>query len=397
LDSATVEQIKARVAAVRGLPFKAEVPIDIKNRAEMQRAFEEDITADYGEEGLAKKALAYGKLGLIQPGVDLKKVLLDFYSSQVLAFYDPRTKKLVMPDRAAGAGEDIPVVLAHELTHALQDQHFPIVQKLIDSSDDDGDLALRALVEGDATLSGFAYAGIPGSTLAAMAKKFEEEMRQSTPSFPDLPPALVEENFFPYYAGAALIARVLEQHGWAGVDTLYAAPPLSTEQLLHPEKYFTEPDPPTHVEIGGVAALFPADWQELENNVLGELMIRVLFEQFLPKEDARIAAAGWDGDRFIAYGHGAAAAFVWTSVWDSDGDAEEFLAAYRRVLAKKYPAPAAAKAYIERRGLKVVIVEGLDATPAAIEELWRGIETKEEPFTPPFAPAAKPATAPAVQ
>jgi hypothetical protein len=230
-----------------------------------------------------------------------------------------------------------------------------------------------------------------------MAKKFEEEMRQSTPSFPDLPPALVEENFFPYYAGAALIARVLEQHGWAGVDTLYAAPPLSTEQLLHPEKYFTEPDPPTHVEIGGVAALFPADWQELENNVLGELMIRVLFEQFLPKEDARIAAAGWDGDRFIAYGHGAAAAFVWTSVWDSDGDAEEFLAAYRRVLAKKYPAPAAAKAYIERRGLKVVIVEGLDATPAAIEELWRGIETKEEPFTPPFAPAAKPATAPAVQ
>jgi hypothetical protein len=395
-EPAAVERIKMGVSALRGLEFKSDVPVEVKSRAEMLRAFEDDIADEYGEEGLAQKALAYGKLGLIPEKVDLKKALLEFYGAEVVAFYDPRTKKLVMPDRAAGAGEDMPLVLAHELTHALQDQHFPVLEKLIHASDDDGDLALRAVVEGDATLAGYSYAGAGRRALFELARKFEEEMRQSMPSFGGVPEALVEEMLFPYYGGAALVARALEERGWAGVDALYAAPPLSTEQVLHPEKYFTAPDPPSDVVLGGLAAAFPDDWKELENNVLGELMTRVLFERFLPKEDARIAAEGWDGDRFIAYARGDAVAFVWASVWDSERDAEEFLGGYRRVLAKKYPSAAARQAYAERRGLKVLIAEGLEGerAGASIESLWQSIDTKKQPFTPPFPPSP---TAPAAE
>jgi hypothetical protein len=384
-DPAVVERIKAGVAALRGLSFKAAVPVEVKSREEMIRSFEQDIVEEYGEDGLPKLSLAYGKLGLLPENVDLKKALLKFYDAEVVAYYDPRTKKLAMPDRAAGAGEDVPVVLAHELTHALQDQHFPVLEKLIHGSDDDSDLALRAVVEGDATLSGYGYIGMDRAALVAIGQKFEAEMRQSMPALADVPEVVVEEMLFPYYRGTAFVSRILEEHGWRGVDALYAAPPLSTEQVLHPEKYLTAPDPPTEVVLTGLGALFSDDWKELEKNVLGELMVRVLFERYLSKDEARTAADGWDGDRFVAYARGDAVAFVWASIWDSETDAEEFLSAYRRLHEKKYPGTAAAKTYSERRDLKVLIVEGLETTAPALAELWRGMETKEVPFTPPFA------------
>ncbi|HEY1372303.1 MAG TPA: hypothetical protein VGH50_07515 [Candidatus Binatia bacterium] len=392
LDPALVEEIKPRLAALRGLAFKAPVPIDIKSRAEMQADFVRQITEDYGEDGLAKLSLAYGKLGLIPEKVDLKKALLQFYSAEVVAYYDIRTKRLVLPDRSAGAGEQTQVVVAHELTHALQAQHFPVVERLSKTSDDDVDIALQAIVEGDATLSGYAYIGAGAKELSVLGPAMEADMQNSPPGVRDVPQALIEEMFFPYYAGVGFLAPILAGGGWTDIDAIYSAPPLSTEQILHPEKYFTDPDPPTRIDFGDLAAFFPADWKEIENNVLGEFMTRVLFEQHLPKEDARTAAEGWDGDRFVAYGRGADVAFVWASIWDSQSDAEEFVEAYRRLAAKRSPT---AYAYIERRGPQALVVEGLDRARVAgtVEQVWRGIKTKEEPFTPPRFGAAKPTPA----
>ena len=391
-DPALVEEIKPRLAALRGLAFKAPVPIDIKSRAEMQADFVRQLAEDYGEDGLAKLALAYGKLGLIPEKVDLKKALLQFYTAEVVAYYDIRTKRLVLPDSASGAGEEIPVVIAHELTHALQDQHFPVVERLIKSSDDDSDIALSAIVEGDATLSGYAYIGAGAKELAVLGRALEAEMRQKPAGLHGVPQALIEEMFFPYYAGARFLAPLLAEGGWSDIDAVYASPPLSTEQVLHPEKYFTDPDPPTRVDFGELAPLFPADWKEIENNVLGEFMTRVLFEQHLTKDDARTAAEGWDGDRFVAYARGAEVAFVWASVWDSESDAEEFIEAYRRLAAKRSPG---AYAYVERRGAQALVVEGLDRArvAAGVEQVWRDIKTEEEPFTPPRFGARQPTPA----
>jgi len=391
-----LEEIKAGVAALRGLEFKAEVPIEVKNRGEMRGYFQSELEREYGDEKLKNMALAYAKLGLFLQGLDLKKTLLDFYSAQVVAFYDPQTKKLVLPEDLGGgiflgtvqflARRDIlgEMVLAHELTHALQDQHFSLKDRLAPSRDDDRVSAFHAVIEGDATLSGFAYlfGGLDERSLAEVNRSVQDSMEAARSSLSQVPEAIKEELLFQYYGGVSFVSRVLGQRGWFGVNQLYASPPLSTEQVLHPERYLDFPDPPTRIDLGNLSALFPAGWTEIENNVLGELMVQVLFKQFLSEENANVAAEGWDGDRFVAFRQGDEIAFVWGTVWDSSGDAEEFARRYRELLSKKYGRPEAAgfPVLMEQRDRRVLVVEGLERSHIErnLEKVWQGVELKEE-------------------
>jgi hypothetical protein len=388
--------IKQGVARLRGLAFRAEVAVEIKNPEEMRRAFEKDLAHDFSDQKLKNISLAYGKLGLLPKGTDLKKSLVDFAAANVAGYYDPRSKKLVLPenldaDPAAGGRRDLvgEMTLAHELTHALQDQYFLLESKLGPSENDDRDLAFRALVEGDATLIGFGYirGGIDRNALADFTRGVKDIERDAGARAPDVPKAIVEEMLFQYYGGVGFVARLLEERDWSAVNRLYAAPPLSTEQVLHPEKYFSAPDPPTRVELRELRAFFQPDWKEIENNVLGELTTRVLFEQFLSKDEARVAAEGWDGDRFVAFNRGDEVAFIWASVWDSDEDAAEFDRGYRRLLEKKYPGAPFAAAHVERRDRRVIVIEGLNTNGAKdrIEKIWQGMRAVEEPFDNPFA------------
>jgi len=396
VDPALVRQVKSRLAALRGLDFKADVPIEVRGQAAMLRYFEQDLEEDFGADGLALKSLAYGKLGLIPPKVDLKKALLEFYDAQVVAFYDPKKKKLVVPEslaeviaaRGGESGEPV-LILAHELTHALQDQHFSLAERTARGSDDDGDLALRAVIEGDATLAGYAYMGLGPAALAQMGRAIQDNMKETRATLPNVPEAIIEEMLFQYYGGVAFVLRLLEERDWRAVDALYAAPPLSTEQVLHPEKYFTFPDPPTKIELNDLAALFPPGWRQIENNVMGELMVRVLFARFLGEADAKLVSEGWDGDRFVAFRRGDEVAFVWASVWDSEEDAEEFSRGYRRLVEKKYPdARSAGAVTVERRGRQALVVEGLprDRVKEGVEKIWRGMTATEAPFKSPFPP-----------
>ena len=402
-----LKEVEAGLVAVRGLKFRAEVAVEVKSAAEMKRYFEQDLEEDYGDEGLRYKSLAYAKLGLIPRGIDLKKSLVDFYSAQVVAFYDPRAKKLVMPESLAAGrvmgtvqflgrrdvvGE---MVLAHELTHALQDQHFSLGEKMRPSTEGDRDLAFRAVIEGDATLSGFAYlfGGADRKAVAQVNQAVQGSLREARSTLSGMPEAIVEEMLFQYHGGVALVSGVLQERGWPAVNRFYAAPPLSTEQVLHPEKYFGVADPPTRVELKNLPQLFQPNWKEIENDVLGELMVEVLFKQFFPENEAKVVAYGWDGDRFIAFSRGEEIAFVWATVWDSEQDAEEFFRGYQRILAKKYPGAQSAGAnYLERRGQRVVVVEGLesDRVKRQIETIWQGMELTEEPFSSPFPALSRP-------
>lgn len=391
-----LQEIKAGTATLRGLEFKAEVPIEVKNKAEMRRYFEGELEREYGDERLQNIALAYAKLGLLPKALDLKKALLDFYSQQVAAFYDPRAKKLVLPeDLGAGifvgavqflAQRDIvgEMVLAHELTHALQDQHFSLGDKLGPSSNDDESLAFRAVVEGDATLSGFAYlfGGFDKSSLAQVNSAVQDSIGTARSSLSQVPPPIIEELLFQYYGGVSFVSRLLDQEGWLGVNRLFTSPPLSTEQVLHPEKYLALPDPPTRIDLGDLSSLFPPGWTEIENNVLGELMVQVLFKQFLSEESANVAAHGWDGDRFVAFRRSDEVAFVWATVWDSAEDATEFTQRYHEVLSKKYGGweAAGSPAVIEQRDRQVLIVEGLQKAQIKekIEKVWQEMKVKQE-------------------
>lgn len=389
---------------MRGLDFKREVPIEIKSKEEMRRHFERDLEREYGNERLQNIAVAYAKLGLFPEALDLKKSLLDFYTTQVAAFYDPETKKLVLPEDLGGgillgalqflSQRDIlgEMVLAHELTHALQDQHFSLENRLHSSSNDDKTLAFHAVAEGDATLSGFGYlfGGIDDQSLALINQTVRESIQEARSTLSDVPEAIIEELLFQYYGGVSFVSRLLREKGWIAIDRLYSAPPLSTEQVLHPEKYFDLPDPPTRIDLKALAALFGPAWKEIENNVLGELMVQVLFRRFLSEEEAKEVANGWDGDRFVAFQRGKEIAFIWATVWDSSRDAEEFLQGYQKILAKKYGGGevSMARAYMEQRDQRVVVIEGLERSyvKERIEKIWQEMELTEESFGSPSSP-----------
>jgi hypothetical protein len=407
------QEIKNDVAALRGLEFKAEIPVEVKDRAGMRRYFEDDLAQNYGDEKLKNIALVYARLGLFPEGVDLKKSLLDLYAAQVAALYDPKLKKMILTE-SLGAGTAVAaldfvrrrdfvgeMVLAHELTHALQDQHFSLESKLGPSDNDDKDLAFHAVAEGDATLSGFGYllGGVDEKSLGDIERDVQGDLEETRSTLSGAPEALVEELLFQYYGGVSFVSRILKERGWAAVNRLYASPPLSTEQILHPEKYFSSPDPPMKIEIKDLSALF-SGWKEIENNVLGELMILVLFRRFFPAEEAKTVAAGWGGDRFVAFARGEEIAFIWATAWDTDRDAVEFTEAYHRLLGKKYPEKkAGALAAVERRGRRVIVVEGLEPARVKkqIEKIWQGIRIEKEPFASPFAPADRPMPAGAEQ
>lgn len=398
LNREKLQEIKAGVVLLRGLVFRSEVPVEVKNNEQMRRYFESELDREYGDEKLKNMAFAYAKLGLFPQGLDLKKSLLNFYNAQVVAFYDPKAKRLVLPEDLGGgiligavqflAQRDIlgEMVLAHELTHALQDQYFSLDKRLERSSNDDKILAFRAVAEGDATLSGFGYlfGGMDGRTLAHVTQTVQTTMGQARSTLSDIPQAILEELLFQYYGGVSFVSRILDKRGWLGVNLLYSSPPLSTEQVLHPEKYLDLPDPPTRIDLEDLSYLFPTGWKEIENNVLGELMVRVLFQQFFSEEEGKMVADGWDGDRFVAFRRGEEVSFIWATVWDSSKDAEEFFEKYQEILSKKYGGSevAGSYTYIEQRDRLVIVVEGLEKAHVKdnIGKIWRGMELKEESY-----------------
>jgi hypothetical protein len=288
-------------------------------------------------------------------------------------------------------------LFAHELCHALQNQHFDLRRYLIDmarraDANADQVLARQAVVEGEALYVDTIYQGraagsaptrqqladIVTAQTAWSPKQWEkavqnpgldEKMRarlqEAIATRKRMPPFMFELFFGAYVHGMAFIHAVHER-GWTEVATLYDEyPPASTEQILHPEKWFAREEP---VIIAWPAfdsdPLF-ADWQLLLENVLGERQWQVVFQQQGLESEMRAATAGWNGDRFAVFRHrtgGTYLMLMYTS-WDTPADADEFAAAYRRLLEAKYP-DAAAPAQLLMQGNDVLIVEGAADTAA---------------------------------
>ncbi len=398
-----LQEVKEGLAEMRGLDFTSEVPIEVKSKAAIKDYLEASLVRDFGEDKLKNISLAYGKLGLLPQGLDLKEALLEFYSGQVVAFYDPKAKKLFLPGELVGgmainviqflAQRDFmgEMVLAHELTHALQEQHFSIGEKLEILGNDDKTLALRCVVEGDALLAGFGYlfGYLDEEKISQVNDSVVGNIDESRSTLSDeIPVAIMEQLLFQYYGGVSFVSRFLSERGWPGINQIYADPPLSTEQVLHPEKYVDNPDPPTRISLENLSSLFSSRWTQIEDNILGELMVRILFTKFNSKNRGASVAEGWDGDRFIAFRNGDKVSFIWVSVWDSIEDAKEFSDNYKRLSSIKNSRSEEVHTYIEQRDVLTVVVEGLEEhhTRKFIHGIWREIKLEEERFEPPFPP-----------
>jgi hypothetical protein len=333
--AAELDEFMKSVEEIRGLPFKGEVKSVTIDRSELPGRLRDQLTRtlpysiDQWAEILEALLLIEGER---EGAFD---ELLSLYESQVLAYYDPDTRTFYALSQPPPAMEGLPEgfsakegVIVHELVHALQDQHQGIGRRALDlRRDTDASLAYHAILEGEATLVMLAYLleknGLDFDTVVRQPV-FDGLMGSATSAefmFDDSSPRyFVESLKFPYLDGLRFVLHAYRRGGWAELDRVYANPPGSTREILHPEIYFerrfkAEPFKP-------VPSL-PVDYLTVEH--LGQFHWNFL----LGAENAR----GWKSDRVtIAQDVFCDKTVLVETTWDSAEEAQRFLRAYMNLL-----------------------------------------------------------------
>lgn len=233
-------------------------------------------------------------LGLIPPGSNLRQIQSAVFQDQVAGFYDPATKKLALVKDTGAEDESVgEITLAHELTHALDDQRFGIKDQA--PGMDDGSSAYTALVEGDATsvMTRYATKYMSGSNLLGVL------FASSTAGGPRLPPYIQASLEFPYLEGQRFIDTLYRyaNGSWKLVNYAFRfRPPRSTAQILNPLEYVRDVKPlPVSLRL---RPLLPKAWRRATSGTLGEFDTRQLFQKGLPSDRANAAADGWRGGAY---------------------------------------------------------------------------------------------------
>lgn len=405
-----VATIKPIIEKLRGLTFKQDVPTKYQSTSEFQAFVRREIGKELPPERATNLSAALAHLGFLTRPMDLATTLEHALTSQAGAYYDPVAKAfflvIVPPSEMM-----LDTISAHELVHALQDQHFDLSRYLPadQSLDEDAATARRFVVEGEATFVMMLYAlhSVIGDKItpamvtrmraqigqmanlepdalkaqikaqAAMLGDLGPEIRKSIDAMDEIPATILVPLVDSYMKGAMVVLTAYEHGGWAAVDDLYRLPPISTEQVLHPEtKLF-----PVHEVPRKVTLAKPTD-PELAGNVLGELQWRIYFQQWKAKNPVE-SAAGWGGDRYsVTRGKDGQLVGRIAMTWDTFEQATNFVAAYLATLAVRFPGadiskpadgiarPDGTRIFVRHTDRRVFIVDGARDV-AAIEALVR--------------------------
>jgi hypothetical protein len=324
----TMNEINGQVAPLRGLTPLKNVPRNFMNHDQLRAYFTESLAQQWTVEAEQSEQAVVRALDMDTGKGDLRQAQIDGLVKSVLGFYDQNTKQLVIVTDRARMGVRDKVTYAHEFTHSLQDQHYNLTGMFARAADNaDYANAIRALVEGDATLTMGLYAR---KNLTAMdIANYRLEEFQSIDLSGLLSsgggPLVESAAYFPYREGAQFVALLYQDGGWDEVDAAFKDPPRSSEQILHPERYFGG-DAPIAVRLPAVQI---NGWHTLAENTLGELYLRIYLEHNLPFEQAIPACEGWGGDRYLVLGDDQGhLALALQTVWDSPAEAAEFFDAY---------------------------------------------------------------------
>lgn len=317
-------RIESQVQDLRGLPAPEIGAPDVITRAQLADEVATIVDESWTPEELERANLTLQAMGLLTADQDLAELTRQLLAGEVIGFYEYTQRRMVIVSDV-GLDPVARVSYAHEYTHALQDAAFDAGSHLNGLTDDDSAGAYQSLLEGDATLLMFQW---------AFAHLAPEEIAQiGTTPVPDttgIPDWMIQQLQWPYLAGLNFLSAVsgmtfLPNGGgnWSAVDAVYDDPPVSTEQVIHPEKYL-DGEAPMEVEPIDVAAILGDAWENLEPNTVGEAMISIWLSE-LGATSADDAAAGWGGDRqVVAVGPDGEWAMAWSIGWDTAADADEF-------------------------------------------------------------------------
>ncbi|HEY2662908.1 MAG TPA: hypothetical protein VGI47_01110 [Candidatus Binataceae bacterium] len=344
INQAKTDEVVAGIQKLRGLRFKRPVPILVEDRAQAQRDLILQTSHDYSDERLALDGAAGAMIGLYPPGINLKQESIGLLTDQVAGFYDPYLDRMVLVKGSMSVGLWVDAVefasrrnitgemlLAHELTHALQDQNFGLQTMLEAAKDsDDRALALKSVAEGDATIAGFAY--VMGGMSQALADRLIASLNDISTAFASetkgTPEGLSAPLLFQYTQGVRFVAEAWRRGGWSAVNTLYANPPQSSQQIAQPALYFEKPTWPDTVRVMGFQDEME-DWQVVDTNTVGEFSVGLILKQrSLGTENGQDPAKHWAGDEMITLKRKSSIGVIWMIAFDDDWSAEHFAAAY---------------------------------------------------------------------
>jgi hypothetical protein len=373
-------QIYTDVQELRQLNFKTDVPLVLMEQAQANFVMEREFAGHHDQAELQRAAEVGELTGLYAAGTNLKSQTMRVLSSQVVAFYDPQDREVILVKgksqpslwaritrvfRRKNSTSDM--LVAHELTHALQDQYFRVhteIDRITDN--DDRALALKSVVEGDATLVGYGYISgiIDSETIHALLTHLDDMPKILDKQSPDTPAALRDSLIFQYTDGTRFVGEVYQHGGWSAVNALYSKPPLSTRQIINPGLYFSHSSPPT-ITIGGWKRALRG-WREVAENTYGELFLRVILTRGAGGQAGAALARAWRGDRMaVLQNRGGATTVIWIVALSDYTSAAAFAQAYTGILERIAIGGAPAPYHVERRGTAVLAIIGAGAAHSA--------------------------------
>lgn len=399
LIAATQEVLK-ETSDLRQLPILRPVQSATQSRAEIERAVMKNLDDEVTPADMHAAEVTLKKLGLAPPDFEYRALMIRLLTEQVAGYYEPKTRQFYLADWIDVDGQK--PIMAHELTHALQDQHFNL--RRFDhwpKGDSDAEVAAHALIEGDATMAMAMY--VSSNPFRALTfLKSMGAMSIATEELDKAPRAVRESLLFPYQEGMNWTRALYKQGGWTEVSKAFTTLPQSTEQILHAEKYFAH-EAPVKLAVPDITGLLnnrsrksevrrqrsasgfqtATSWKKLASDVNGEWGFYLILDQFLKSPvESRRAAAGWAGDRTAVYENPKGEIlYISLSTWDTENDAREFFDAYVKRTQLRYPlattmtdsqrgvpglqtfrTPEGVTA-IELRGARVLIVDGVSGEP----------------------------------
>ncbi len=330
--AADIAELKRQVAEIGRLQFKRDVPVRYLDRAQLKEYIERLFEEDYPDELADREEEFLYWMGFTRERLDLKSLRRRIILENVGGMYNEKTDELLAVEEFRKVDMLNAPALAHELRHAVQDQHFDLAAVLGDLSDfDDRKLAALAAVEGDATLVMVRQMGfdpdLVGGALSPESILSYSAMAGAT-TLASAPGIVKHQLLMPYLQGMKFSRAIVKERAWKGLNRVLEQKPLSSEQILHPRKYIAGERPQA------VFTRFrPARGEVFHSGVVGEYYLNVLLQQGLEVADT---AAGWGGDLFTLYRDGEARLLLWESHWDTPEDGSRFLADFRRFLERRF-------------------------------------------------------------